>query len=202
LSTDDSSAVPYGYCECGCGQQTNIAQQTDTKRGYVRGEPVRYMTGHGGRREERQRIKVAAARYRHEWERERPDIPYGCCWCGCGANTNLIRESRTKLGKVVGEPEKYLLSHSQRLSPVDYIEESRGYDTPCWIWQLANTKGYGTCVLDGKRLYVHRINYERAKGPIPDGLMLHHKCEQTFCVNPEHLIPVTRVEHKRLHKEM
>lgn len=38
--------IPYGYCECGCGRRTNIAHQTDTARGYVKGEPFRFVTGH------------------------------------------------------------------------------------------------------------------------------------------------------------
>lgn len=40
---------PYGYCQCGCGVKTNIAPQSDTKRGYVNGEPMRYRPGHAHR---------------------------------------------------------------------------------------------------------------------------------------------------------
>lgn len=36
----------YGFCHCGCGQRTGIAPQTETKRGYVKGEPVRFIVGH------------------------------------------------------------------------------------------------------------------------------------------------------------
>lgn len=48
MSNDDPS-VPYGYCECGCGRQTTRARQTDTRLGYVRGEPVRFIRGHANR---------------------------------------------------------------------------------------------------------------------------------------------------------
>jgi len=38
---------------------------------------------------------------------------------------------------------------------------------------------------------VHRIAYEFALGPIPDGLTLDHLCRNTICCNPAHLEPVT-----------
>lgn len=41
------SDVPYGYCWCGCGQQTRPAKWTELK---VRGEPVRWVTGHHTRK--------------------------------------------------------------------------------------------------------------------------------------------------------
>jgi len=33
-------------CECGCGLETGIAVQTDRKRGWIRGQPVRFRVGH------------------------------------------------------------------------------------------------------------------------------------------------------------
>lgn len=38
--------IEYGYCRCGCGGKTSPARQTDTKLGYVRGEPVYFIRGH------------------------------------------------------------------------------------------------------------------------------------------------------------
>lgn len=38
--------IPYGYCQCGCGQLTPIAHQTDTKRGWIKNQPKRFVTGH------------------------------------------------------------------------------------------------------------------------------------------------------------
>jgi hypothetical protein len=35
---------------------------------------------------------------------------------------------------------------------------------------------------------------------IPAGLELHHVCENKLCVNPEHLQPMTRCDHLRLHR--
>ena len=38
--------IMYGYCHCGCGQKTNIALQTDRRRGHIKGEPMRFIHGH------------------------------------------------------------------------------------------------------------------------------------------------------------
>lgn len=35
-----------GFCECGCGRLTGLSRQTDTKRGYIKGQPVRFVPGH------------------------------------------------------------------------------------------------------------------------------------------------------------
>lgn len=38
--------IPEGYCHCGCGERTKRAPQSDNKRGYVKGEFYRYVSGH------------------------------------------------------------------------------------------------------------------------------------------------------------
>lgn len=37
---------PSGFCECGCGQRTIIAQITNVKRGQYKGYPIRFIHGH------------------------------------------------------------------------------------------------------------------------------------------------------------
>ncbi len=39
-----------GLCECGCGRTTTISTKSDATRGYVRGEPRRFVRGHGPRK--------------------------------------------------------------------------------------------------------------------------------------------------------
>lgn len=38
-------------CECGCGQPTKLATQTNTKRGWIKGQPLRFIHNHHGRKQ-------------------------------------------------------------------------------------------------------------------------------------------------------
>lgn len=55
--------------------------------------------------------------------------------------------------------------------------------TPCKIWDGPVSHGYGQ---RGKRR-AHRIAYEDAYGPIPEGLGVLHRCDVKLCVEPTHL---------------
>jgi hypothetical protein len=48
------SAIPSGYCECGCGGTTNIVKMTNAKRGDVKGQPRRFIDGHQWRARKRE----------------------------------------------------------------------------------------------------------------------------------------------------
>jgi HNH endonuclease len=43
------SPNPSGLCMCGCGQKTTLSKYTSTKDKTVKGQPVRFLVGHGGR---------------------------------------------------------------------------------------------------------------------------------------------------------
>jgi hypothetical protein len=40
---------PTGLCQCGCGQPAPIAKQTRKREGHIKGQPLRFIHGHGGR---------------------------------------------------------------------------------------------------------------------------------------------------------
>jgi hypothetical protein len=44
------SAELLRRCECGCGATTGLAKATDSRRGYIKGRPLRFVKGHGGGR--------------------------------------------------------------------------------------------------------------------------------------------------------
>lgn len=69
------------------------------------------------------------------------------------------------------------------------VDKSGGPDA-CWPWTgSSNGKGYGQ-TWDGdldRMVYTHRLAYELANGPIPDGLYVDHMCHSRRCCNPGHL---------------
>lgn len=71
--------------------------------------------------------------------------------------------------------------------------------TGCWEWHgTKNEHGYGLVNLHRAGLHqarAHRLMYERFVGPIPDGLMIRHKCDNPPCVNPDHLVPGTQQDN-------
>ena len=69
-------------------------------------------------------------------------------------------------------------------------------ESGCWIWTGALTPTGYPQICDGRRVIrAHRWAFERFVGPIPEGLVIDHKCRVRNCVNPDHLEPVTNREN-------
>lgn len=177
--------IPYGYCHCGCGEKTNIIKWSNKPRGDVKGEPRRYINGHGSR------IKPA-------------DFPDQYCACGCGEITPRAKRTSAQMGVVKGQPLTYInLHHLNKIRLYDngFKVEDRGYKTPCWVWQWCIDQGYAVLTVDSPRgrvnNRVHRITYQDKFGKIDDSVPLDHLCRLRCCVNPDHLEPVTTGENVR-----
>lgn len=68
-------------------------------------------------------------------------------------------------------------------------------DNGCWIWQRANTRGYGNLNLRGRNMRAHRFAYLIFVGPIRKGLSVLHRCDVPACCNPEHLFLGTQSDN-------
>lgn len=66
----------------------------------------------------------------------------------------------------------------------------------CWEWKRVIKKsGYPTVMVAGKVWPVHRLSLETSLGRPLGKQPAHHKCANSFCVNPDHLQPVTAREN-------
>jgi HNH endonuclease len=58
----------------------------------------------------------------------------------------------------------------------------------CIEWTKNRTReGYGRRRVNGRLQMVHRLVWVEANGPIPDGLLVMHTCDNPPCYNLEHL---------------
>lgn len=175
----------FGLCRCGCGRATPIATRTRSGLGHVKGQPTQYCSSHTRR---------TAPTQRKTWPVDWP-YGYGFCHCGCGEVTDLAGATNARRGWVKGEPMRFRPNHTgQRMSLVDTfgikVDRSGGPDA-CWPWTgHCNKAGYGVVRPtrgSQTRSAASRVAWMLANGPIPDGIVVCHSCDNPPCCNPAHL---------------
>lgn len=146
------------------------------------------------------------------------------CECGCGLPAPIARQSDTNLGYVKGEPVRFRRGHNGRRERKlcacgcgERVKSSRGTwvkghdkrrkgpayivdpETGCWVWSGSCKEKRPRINIDGRVVIAYRRYYEERHGPIPDGHHLHHTCVNSLCVNPDHLEPLSPLEHAARH---
>jgi HNH endonuclease len=132
-------------------------------------------------------------------------ILYGECHCGCKGIAPISKASNQALGYIKGMPRAFIPHHQVSLyaDPLEVrfwrsvdkngpiVREELGR---CWLWNLSmDVYGYGkiagsaTLAEKRKLLKAHRVSWQIANGPIPEGFGVLHRCDNPPCCNPDHL---------------
>jgi len=75
---------------------------------------------------------------------------------------------------------------------------SVGTSNDCWEWSgFLTKKGYGMFGVGDRTRRANRVAWTIQNGPIPQGLLVCHHCDNPPCCNPSHLFLGTHMDNMR-----
>lgn len=164
--------IPYGYCQCGCGEKVGLAPVTQRARGWVKGEPKRYVNaGHAAKRktpppecsqDDCSRPVIARGLCKNHYQQwERAQDPerfkaYNKAW----RDKNREKMAAQRQARYAENPEKHI-EHSRR-SIV-----KRKYGLTLEEYNEIIARGCAICGADGPRM---ALDHCHVTGKIRDAL--------------------------------
>lgn len=112
---------------------------------------------------------------------ERPVVAWG--WC----------DPHYRRWRRHGDPTGGITYYS---SPEEAFAAKTEWRGECLEWTGSRMRnGYGTTTVNRGSVLAHRYAWERANGPIPEGMEIDHICHNRACANVEHLRLVTSAQN-------
>lgn len=94
-----------------------------------------------------------------------------------------------------GDPAATLMP-GRDMTPEQRLNYRTDKSGECWLYGTGD--GYGKVTIRRtESVPAHRLAYQLAYGPIPDGLVVRHKCDTPRCVRPEHLEVGTHADNSK-----